>query len=58
MGMNDARFIVAINNDRRAPIFKVADVGVLGDLHKIVPLLIQRLRAMAGVGTQGQKNDG
>jgi len=58
MGMSDARFIVAINNDRRAPIFKVADVGVLGDLHRIVPLLIQRLRAMAGVGTQGQKNDG
>jgi len=43
MGMRDSRFIVAINNDRQAPIFDVADVSVLGDIHEIVFQLIERL---------------
>ncbi len=47
MGMRDSRFIVAINTDRNAPIFKVADVSVLGDMHQIIPELIERLQAAA-----------
>lgn len=46
MGMQDSKFIVAINSDRQAPIFRVADLAVLGDLHKLVPALIERLQTM------------
>lgn len=45
MGMRDSKFIVAINNDRNAPIFKLADVSVLGDLQTLVPELIAQMQA-------------
>jgi electron transfer flavoprotein alpha subunit len=46
IGMQSSDFIIAINNDPEAPIFKVADIGIVGDLFKIVPAITEELRAM------------
>jgi electron transfer flavoprotein alpha subunit len=42
-GMEESDFIIAVNKDKFAPIFNVADLGIVGDVNKIVPLLTERL---------------
>lgn len=44
VGMENSEKIIAINSDENAPIFDIADVGIVGDLNKIVPELINELR--------------
>ena len=45
VGMQGSENIVAINKDAEAPIFSIADLGIVGDVHKVLPALIEALKA-------------
>jgi electron transfer flavoprotein alpha subunit len=48
VGMQNSESILAINKDQNAPIFEFCDLGVVGDLHKIVPKLTEAIKAKKG----------
>jgi electron transfer flavoprotein alpha subunit len=47
VGMKSAKNIIAVNKDQEAPIFSIADLGVVGDVNKVLPKLIEALKQRA-----------
>jgi electron transfer flavoprotein alpha subunit len=45
VGMKDSKVIIAINKDEEAPIFAASDLGIVGDVHKVLPKLVEALKA-------------
>ncbi|MFZ9698049.1 MAG: electron transfer flavoprotein subunit alpha/FixB family protein, partial [Ilumatobacteraceae bacterium] len=44
VGMKGSKNIIAVNKDKEAPIFGIADLGIVGDVHKVLPKLIEALK--------------
>jgi electron transfer flavoprotein alpha subunit len=53
VGISGSDFILAINNDPNAPIFEIADMGIVGDLHQVIPELINQVKAAQSVVAGG-----
>ena len=45
VGMKDSGTIISINKDEEAPIFALSDLGIVGDVHKVLPKLLESLQA-------------
>ena len=50
VGMKGSKNIIAINKDKEAPIFGIADLGIVGDVHKVLPKLIEALQGPLTLG--------
>lgn len=46
VGISQAKIIVAVNTDKEAPIFRLADYGIVGDLYQVVPALVEKLKGL------------
>jgi len=57
LGMKDAEFVIAINKDADAPIFKVADMSIIGDVTRVLPAIIKRLRITADTTTGNNRKE-
>ncbi len=47
-GVSGSKYIVAINNDKSAPIFEVAQYGIVGDAQKVLPKLVEAVKELKG----------
>ena len=47
-GMQTSKTIIAVNKDEEAPIFEIADLGIVGDLFKVTPQLTEAVKARKG----------
>ena len=53
--MNKSEYIISINTDSKAPIFKLANCGLIGDLYEIIPRLLDRINQEVGVSKMSYK---
>jgi len=50
VGMRESKTVIAVNTDRNAPVFGLADLGIVGDLHEVLPPVVARLRERKASG--------